>query len=435
MNRRNLFCTLAGLLLCLACMPSYGDISWKPTGYWTGQLGYRGVDLEVRVHIQQEDGQLAGRLDIPALVFANQPLAITYNKAKSLSIEFPFGIGQINVSALGSEQLRGERGGFSLGLQRTEPPRYLQKDLEFGVFESKLEGTLYLPEGEGPHPVVVLIAGSGNATRENWSYASWVNFYLEHGVSAFVYDRRPDLDPLPDKSIAGIHDHAGDVMDAIRRIKLQPGIDAGRVGLAGSSRGAWIAMLVARQLPDLAFLLLSSPAAATPGQQEMTSVLTGMRQDGLDSASLAQARAYLRLYFYVAQTGTGWDLLSSAMTSGEGSKWLQYVDQPQSLDDLIWWRQNMNFDAVTHLENIKVPVMALWGGDDFITPWADYRLKLESCLEVAGNNDVTTRVFSDADHRLEVGFGESELGEWHWFGLAPGVLEDIGQFVRRTTQH
>ncbi len=434
MNRRNLFCTRTGLLLCLACMTAYGDISWKPTGYWTGHLGYRGVDLEVWVHIRQEDGQLSGRLDIPALVFANQPLPITNNKAKLLTLEFPFGIGQINVSALGSEQQRGEREGFSLGLQRTEAPRNLQKDLEFGVFESKLEGTLYLPEGEGPHPVVVLIAGSGNATRENWSYASWANFYLEQGVGALVYDRRPDLDPLPDNSIARIHDHAADVMDAIGRIKLQPGVDADRIGLAGSSRGAWIAMSVARQLPDLAFLLLSSLAAATPGQQEMTSVLTGMRQDGLGPASLAQARAYLRLYFYVAQTGTGWGLLSSAMTSGEGSKWFQYVYQPQSLDDLIWWRRNMNFDAVAHLEDIRVPVLALWGGDDFITPWADYRLKLESCLKVAGNNDVTTRVFANADHRLEVGFGENKLGVWHWFGLAPGVLEDIGQFVHRTTQ-
>jgi len=164
-----------------------------------------------------------------------------------------------------------------------------------------LEGTLFLPPGEGPHPVVVQIAGSGNATRENWSYASWVDFYLEHDVGAFIYDRRPDMEPLPDGSIAGISDHAADVADAVRQLRRLPGIHASRVGLAGGSRGAWIAVAVTRQLPDLAFLIFLSPAAATPGEQEMTSVLTGMRQDGLDTASLAQARAYLRLYFYVAQ--------------------------------------------------------------------------------------------------------------------------------------
>ena len=159
-----------------------------------------------------------------------------------------------------------------------------------------------------------------------------------------------------------------------------------------------------------------------------------MRQDGLDAASLGQARAYLRLYFYVAQTGNGWDLLASAMTAGKDSDWLQYVDQPRAPEDLLWWRSNLSFDAVKQLEGIKVPVLALWGGDDFITPWAAYRLKLESALAVAGNQDVNTRVFAGADHRLEVGFGENENGEWHWFGLAPGALETIAGFVRRTTR-
>jgi len=80
-----------------------------------------------------------------------------------------------------------------------------------------------------------------------------------------------------------------------------------------------------------------------------------------------------------------------------------------------------------------VPVLALWGGDDFVTPWSDYRLKLESALIAAGNNNFTTQVFDGADHRLEVGFGENKDGEWHWFGLAPGSAETISQFIQRTT--
>ena len=65
---------------------------------------------------------------------------------------------------------------------------------------------------------------------------------------------------------------------------------------------------------------------------------------------------------------------------------------------------------------------------------ADYRQKLESSLRLAGNEDVITRVYKDADHRLELGFGEGAKGKWHWFGLAPGALEDIGEFVHRTTE-
>jgi pimeloyl-ACP methyl ester carboxylesterase len=415
-------------LTLVLSLSAHADTAWDPAGYWAGELTYRGADLEVRVHIQQKDTVVSGYLDIPALVYANQSLPVSLD-AQSLALEFPFGLGQFTVEATGADELFGQRDGTSLRLARSEMPRFSQQDLQFGATETKLSGTLFLPEGKGPHPIVVQVAGSGNATRENWSYASWAQFYLQQGMGAFIYDRRPDMEPLPDGSIARIKDNAADVVDAIQRLKKNPDVDADRIGVAGGSRGAWIAMATAHEVPDVAFLILSSPAAATPGEQEMTSVLTGMRQDGLDATDLAAARAYLRLYFYVAQTGLGWGVLSAAMEAGANSNWLQYVDQPRSVKDLEWWRSNMNFDAIEYLQQIEVPVLALWGGDDFITPWADYRLKLESALQAAGNSNVTARVFDGADHRLEVGFGENEAGEWHWFGLAPGALNTISQFV------
>jgi pimeloyl-ACP methyl ester carboxylesterase len=423
-----------GLLLLLVSVLAQGETSWKPDGYWTGHMVYRGDELVVHVRMEQKDGQVDARLDIPALVYSRQHMDVSFDSDQSLSLGFPFGIGKFNVTARHADQLLGERDGFTLELTRTQAPRHSQQELSFGRPDSRLEGTLYLPEGVGPHPVVVLIAGSGNATRSQWAYASWVDFYLDLGIGAFIYDRRPDLEVLPDQTLVGIDDHAADVMEAIKQIRMLAKVNAGQIGLAGSSRGAWIAMSIGRQMPDLAFLLLSSPAAATPGEQETTSVLTGMRQDGLGVTSLAQARAYLRLYFYVAQTGMGWDLLVSAMANAQGSDWLQYVDQPRTLKDLDWWRANMNFDAVSQLEHITTPLLAMWGGNDFITPWADYQLKLQSALTTAGNSLFKTEVFDGADHRLEVSFGEDERGAWHWFGLAPGALDTIRQFVDHHTQ-
>ena len=109
---------------------------------------------------------------------------------------------------------------------------------------------------------------------------------------------------------------------------------------------------------------------------------------------------------------------------------MQYVDQPRTLDDLSWWKQNMNFDAVGHLEVIDIPVLGQWGGSDIITPAAGYREKFEQLLSSGRNAGVTTRVYPGADHRLEVGFGENGDGQWHWFGIADGVLEDIEIFIR-----
>lgn len=423
---------MVALALCsFFAVPVFADPVWNPAGFWVGHLSYRDADLPVRVEIRRKADDWEASLDIPSLVYADQLIGIEESDDGFFTLDFPFGIGALNLRPNGAREIRGVRDSFSLTLTLSLRPKTQRTEVQFGAFDPKLPGTLNLPDGGGPFPVAVLIAGSGNANRKNWSYSSWVNFYLEKGIGAFVYDRRQDKEPLPDGSIAVTDDHARDLADAIRVLRSFESVDNDRIGLVGFSRGAWIAMAVNDHVPDLAFILLSSGAAATPAEQEVSSVLTGMGQDGLGSTAIDAARSYLRLYFYVAQTGKGWELLESAIKKGAGSDWLQYVDQPKSLEDLRWWQANMNFDAVAHLRRIKTPVLAIWGGADFITPWTEYREKLAVALEVAGNKNAVTRVFDGADHRIEIGFGEDAEGNWHWFGIAPEALEAIGEWVQQ----
>ena len=419
------------LLFSLLSFPANASPAWNPSGFWTGLISYGVAYLPLRVDKQKTAGTWQASLDIPSLVYAGQAIAIEKFETGVFTLEFPFGIGVISLRPKDPEKISGYRDGFSLTLALTKKPETQQIEIRFGAIDPGLEGTLHLPDGSGPFPVAVLVAGSGNANRQSWSYASWVDFYLEKGLGVFIYDRRPDNPPLPGGAIAVIDDHARDVANAIQILRTLENVDGNRIGVVGASRGAWIAMAVNDHVPDLAFILLSSAAAATPAEQEVSSILTGMDQDGLSPKDIAAARSYLRLYFYVAQTGIGWELLQAAIKNGEGSNWLQYVDQPRTLDDLLWWQANMDFDAVAYLRRIRAPVLAIWGGADFITPWSEYREKLAVALEIAGNQSVVTRVFENADHRIEIGFGEDADGAWHWFGIAPGALDEIEKWFKR----
>ncbi|MEM9533734.1 MAG: alpha/beta hydrolase, partial [Pseudomonadota bacterium] len=348
-------------------------------GYWAGHINYRGADLAVGIEFAPGDPPQSANLDIPPLVYARQPIALNWEHNQP-QIELPFGIGAFDLELTEAGELAAVRAGFDLRLRRSERVRRRAQDLAFGAFEPSLTGTLYLPEPEQQYPLVVLISGSGAANRSQWSYASWVEFYLGLNFGVFVYDRRPDLAPLPDGSIAGIEHHAQDVVQVIEQLRQIPGVDDSRIGLVGASRGAWISLAASQAVPDVRFLVLTSAAGITPAEQEIISVLGRMARDGLDAEARAQARNYLRLYFYVAQSGQGWELLRSAMAAAEGAGWFAYVDQPRSLEDLRWWRANMNFGPTEYLHTVKAPVLALWGGADVITPGAQQQRIIEAAL-------------------------------------------------------
>lgn len=396
------------------------------TGYWQGNFTFREAILPFRLNIQNETAGITARLDIPSLVYAGQAIPIEQTGLDGFVLTFPFGLGNLEWDPNGWVE---KESGISVDLVRDTPPPYSKIDLTFGAFDPEVSGTVYMPKGDGPFPAVVLIAGSGQANRSQWTYASWADYYARLGYAAFVYDRRPEFTNLPTGELMNFNAHARDVAAAVAKLKTTPGIDPAKIGVAGMSRGNWIALALSDYVPDLAFMIFISPAISTPGEQAVESNLTGMAQDGLDAADMAAARTYLRLYFYVAETGKGWDLLQAAMKEAENTPWFQYVDQPTALEDLKWWQVHMNFSARHHLQKTTIPVLALWGGDDFITPWVAYQGKFTSDLEMAGNKNFTSMIFEGADHRLEVNPHVDSDGAWHWFGMAPGVLEQIRDWL------
>lgn len=420
-------------LLCLAVMslPVFACESATWQGSWHGTLAYRGAPLEIRLHTNETTAGVEALLDIPALVYARQAVAARPISGQSLQISLPFGIGEIRLIRDNESSLSGDRDGFSMQLDCAEPPGHREVPIKFGRPGRELEGTLFLPGEDKDYPVMLLAGGASNASRQSWSYSSWAYTFLDMGVGALVYDRRPDLEKLPGGGMAGIEAHAGDLVSAIETIREIKGVDQDLLGLMGGSRGGWIAMAAAKQVRGLKLMVLSSTAIATPAEAEVTTILTRMRNDESSAESMASARDYLRAYFIAARNPSEWALLSHRIDAAQGSGWFDYVDQPRSIDDLGWWQSNMDFDAIAALASFDKPLLAMWGAEDAISPWAAYKGKLDQLMQKAGNTHYQAHVFDRADHRLEAGFYEDTDGQWHWFGMAPGVLDTMREFVTR----
>ena len=94
-------------------------------------------------------------------------------------------------------------------------------DIRFQNGDATLAGTLYLPRGAGPHPVVAIHPGSSWTVRSTWDDVAFVVSGVE--VAAFSWDKRGQASSGGTCCPAELNAHfdllAGDLVAAVRAVK------------------------------------------------------------------------------------------------------------------------------------------------------------------------------------------------------------------------
>ncbi|VVE27546.1 palmitoyl-CoA hydrolase [Pandoraea iniqua] len=109
------------------------------------------------------------------------------------------------------------------------------------VREDGLVGTLYLPPGDGPHPAVMILNGSGGGIKEPRAA-----LYASHGYAAFAlgYFKTPGLSDYISNTPL---EYFAKGMDWLRRT-VKPAHDF--VALSGQSRGGELVLLLGATFPE-----------------------------------------------------------------------------------------------------------------------------------------------------------------------------------------
>lgn len=165
---------------------------------------------------------------------------------------------------------------------------YRDEDVFYASGDIELAGRLRLPPYAGPHPALVVIHGSGRATRDR--YDELGRDLALNGYALLTYDKRgvgesggAYLDVAPDNSAAVFEQLAADVLAGVRYLRARDDIRGDRVGVLGISQGGWIAPLAAASSDEVAFLVVISGPAVSVGEEIFYSELTGERE-GADAA-------------------------------------------------------------------------------------------------------------------------------------------------------
>ena len=256
-------------------------------GTWSGTLE-AGGGLRIVFHIEQGEDGLTATMDSPDQGATGVPVSDVTAVGDSVTLAVDRILGTYEGALVeGSTKIKGQwmQGGQSFPLtltpagppsrpQHPEPPYPYVADSVTVRNESAglaLAGTLTRPEGEGPHPAVVLVSGSGPQNR-NSEVANHKLFLVladhltRQGIAVLRCDERGVGESEGTFEGATSADFAGDVAAAVRFLKDHPSIHSGKVGLVGMSEGGLVAPMVHTQKEPVAFLMLMA-GPSVPGSE------------------------------------------------------------------------------------------------------------------------------------------------------------------------
>ncbi|MBV9132197.1 MAG: acyl-CoA thioesterase/BAAT N-terminal domain-containing protein, partial [Chloroflexi bacterium] len=124
------------------------------------------------------------------------------------------------------------------------------------VRDEGLVGTLFVPPGAGPHPVVITLPGSGGGLSE-----SGAALYASHGYAGFAlaYFNYPDLpQDLIDIPLEYFE-------TAIQWLQRQPRLDGNRIAVSGTSRGGELVLLLGATFSAVKAVIAYVPSGIVHG--------------------------------------------------------------------------------------------------------------------------------------------------------------------------
>jgi uncharacterized protein len=127
---------------------------------------------------------------------------------------------------------------------------------------------LWLPDGEGPWPAVLVLHGAGSR-KEN--HADYARAAVAQGMAALTFDNRGHGDTHGPLGAGVIDDLAGLAAWLAQRRE----IDGERIGVRGSSMGGLLAIHAAAQSDDIAAAVAICPAAQWMLAEDVQRVLDG----------------------------------------------------------------------------------------------------------------------------------------------------------------
>jgi len=295
-----------------------------------------------------------------------------------------------------------------------------------GAEDVQLAGTLTLPDGPGPHPVVVTMSGSGPSDRDESlapitalkPFAVLADALTSAGIGVLRFDDRGVGDSTGDHNSATVQDLASDAGAAIDYLMTRDDVDQEHIGLFGHSEGGLHAAILGSSDSRVAYIGMMGPAVVDGISLIVKQNEAMLRASGAPEDQIAATVAFTEQVMPVALEGDVeavetitldhfghlWDELTpeEQVAVGEREAFARrQADAVVGVYTSDWFRSFLGYDPVPDWEQIAVPVLGIFGGKDTQVVAEQNEPPLRVALEKAGNPDFEIITFPDANHLLQ----------------------------------
>jgi len=355
--------------------------------------------------------------------------------------------------------------------------KHEEQQIRFTNGSTSLAGTLFWPAERAGCPAVVVLGGSDRSERGGLRTAI-ARHFAAHGVAAMVYDSPGTGSSSGNALFQSSADRVAEALSAVAYLRGLQGIRSTAVGLFGGSEGANIALMASAEDHGVAFVI---PVSGSLG----VSILDILRysaekkgyERGLTPDEIEQATTFKEIAFALLSGVeiVEWSLIESRAKQWEDSPWPAFIDIARQrgkelthqqkevflssfrkivarFETQTWfkvvdvgnavqrmvaldtdtffgllesgrfsrdWDRSLCFSA----EDIRCPVLAIWGQEDSFLPPNQSAARLKKYLMDSNHPDYEVIVFQNASHFLTLPGSRSDF--------VPGYLDTMVNWVGR----
>jgi pimeloyl-ACP methyl ester carboxylesterase len=193
---------------------------------------------------------------------------------------------------------------------------------------------------------------------------------------------------------------AGDGIAGARAIAKLPQIDASRIGYWGLSQGGWLAIFAAERDPKAAFVVSVSAPLVTPETQMEFAMANRLRVLGYPDSDVTSMLAARKAWIGYLRGTVPRSTAAAALGAIDRKPWfdLMYLPSAAQLSANPSARKDLDDDPLAAIENVRVPVLFIYGGADLWIPVAATVERLGTLVRTHPN--VAYAVVANASHEM-----------------------------------